>query len=221
MAVGHGDKFHDGGFHGGKSHSNKSHGGKSHGGAEQLFPALLFFIFLLCTIFTILIGSRVYENIRERDNASFHTDTALAYMTNKVRQGDEAEAVSIREENGCQILVLTSDYDGVLFETWIYQMDGALWELFTQKDSGLDVSSGQMIMECESVSFALETDEHGISLLTITLDGTREAKIALRTPQSHSKNQITTDTTAKVSLEIPSTSDLASNTAAQKGDTTS
>ena len=60
-------------------------------GAEQLFPALLFFVFLLCTIFTILIGSRVYENIRERDNLSFHTDTALAYISNKVRQGDIAE----------------------------------------------------------------------------------------------------------------------------------
>ena len=152
----------------------------SRSGAEQLFPALLFFVYLLCTIFTILIGSRVYENIRERDNVSFHTNTALAYMTNKVRQGDTANAVSIREDNGCQILVLTSDYDGVLFETWIYQMDGALWELFTQKDSGVDVYSGQMVMECEPVSFSLETNEHGNTLLTVTLDDIHEAKISLR-----------------------------------------
>lgn len=155
----------------------------SRGGAEQLFPALLFFVFLLCTIFTILIGSRVYENIRERDNASFHTDTALAYMTNKVRQGDMANAVSIREDNGCQVLVLTSDYDGILFETWIYQMDGALWELFTQKDSGVDIYSGQMIMECDPVSFALETNEHGTAFLTISLNGVREAKVLLRSTQ--------------------------------------
>ena len=51
---------------------------KSRSGAEQLYPALLFFVFLLCTVFTILIGSRVYENIRERDRLSFETDTALA-----------------------------------------------------------------------------------------------------------------------------------------------
>ena len=156
---------------------------QSRGGAEQLFPTLLFFVFLLCTIFTILIGSRVYENIRERDNASFHTDTALAYMTNKVRQGDMADAVSIREDNGCQVLVLTSDYDGILFETWIYQMDGALWELFTQKDSGVNIDSGQMIMDCEPVSFALETNEHGTTLLTISLNGVREAKVLLRSTQ--------------------------------------
>lgn len=153
---------------------------RSRQGAEQLFPALLFFVFLLCTIFTILIGSRVYENIRERDRASFRTDTALAYITNKVRQGDRADAVSVREENGCQILVLTSDYDGTVFETWIYQMDGALWELFSQKDSGLDVYAGQMIMECEPVSFAVEEKENGVSLLSISLTNTREAKLLLR-----------------------------------------
>ena len=156
---------------------------RSNSGTEQLFSALLFFVFLLCTIFTILIGSRVYENIRERDDRSFHTDTALAYITNKVRQGDMADAVSIRENNGCQVLVLTSDYDGILYETWIYQREGALWELFTQEDSGLDVDSGQMIMNCDPVSFTLETNEHGTALLTISLNGVREAKVLLRSTQ--------------------------------------
>lgn len=152
-------------------------------GAEQLFPALLFFVFLLCTIFTILIGSRVYENIRERDNLSFHTDTAMAYISNKVRQGDMADSVSIREIDDCQVLVLTSDYEGILFETWIYQMDNALWELFTQKDSGIDLSSGQLIMECDPVSFSLETNDLGNTILTISLDGSREAKVLLRSTQ--------------------------------------
>ena len=157
--------------------------GHSHNGAEQLFPALLFFVFLLCTIFTILIGSRVYENIRERDNLSFHTDTALAYISNKVRQGDMTDAISVREIDDQPVLVLTSDYEGILFETWIYQTDGALWELFTQKDSGVDLSSGQMIMECDPVSFTLETNDLGNTLLTISLDGGREANVMLRSTQ--------------------------------------
>lgn len=156
------------------------HEKKSLNGAEQLFPALLFFVFLLCTIFTILIGSRVYENIRERNNESFRTDTALAYITNKVRQGDRIDSVSIREENGFQVLVLATDYDGIIFETWIYQMDGALWELFAQKDSGLDVFAGQMIMDCEPVNFSLESTANGNSMLTITLENAREAALLLR-----------------------------------------
>ena len=94
-----------------------------------------------------------------------------------------ADAVSIRENNGCQVLVLSSDYEGIVFETWIYQMDGALWELFTQEDSGVDVFSGQMIMDCEPLSFNLEINEKGNSLLTISLENGREAKVSLRSTQ--------------------------------------
>ena len=156
---------------------------KSRQSAEQLFPALLFFVFLLCTIFTILIGSRVYENIRQRNQASFQTDTALAYLTNKVRQNDLASAISIREESGCTILVLTSDYDGILFETLLYQKDGVLWELFAQKDAEVDLEFGQQIMDCDPVFFSLIQDEEGNTMLTITLQNLRDAKILLRSSQ--------------------------------------
>ena len=52
--------------------------------------------------------------------------------------------------------------------------------MFAQKDSGLDVSAGQMIMNCEPMFFSLETTQSGGSMLTITLENTREAKLLLR-----------------------------------------
>lgn len=160
------------------NHSNRN--------TKQLFPALLFFVFLLCTIFTILIGSRVYENIRARNQKSFQTDTALTYISNKVRQGDLADSVSLREEDGRQVLILTAVYNETEFETWIYQMDGALWELFTQKNSGLDVYAGQMIMECDPISFSIVEKGNGSSLLCISMKSmgtSREAKLLLRSHQ--------------------------------------
>ena len=45
------------------------------GRTELLFSMLLLFVFLLCSIFTVLLGSRVYENIRARDNESFYRET--------------------------------------------------------------------------------------------------------------------------------------------------
>lgn len=151
-----------------------------HTAAVRMFPMLLFFVFLLCTIFTILIGSRVYENIRARNSEAFHTDTALAYMTNKVRQNDRAGSVSIREDGGCRILVLASAYDDVEFETWIYRLDGQLMELFTAKDSGIGVESGQKIMDCAPVDFSLEDKENGDRILTIAIEGSRETNLLLR-----------------------------------------
>lgn len=154
---------------------------KSQRGTEQLFPSLLFFVFLLCAVFTILIGSRVYENIRMRSNDSFQTDTVLAYITNKVRQGDISDSVKIRQEEDTEILVLTSFFEDMEFETWIYQMDGGLYELFTMTDSGLDTSAGQRIMDCGSLSFSMETTEHGDEMLTISLDDDmRRAEVLLR-----------------------------------------
>lgn len=156
---------------------------KSRSGAEQLYPALLFFVFLLCTVFTILIGSRVYENIRERDRLSFETDTALAYITNKVRQGDIADSIAVREENGQQFLVFTSVFDGIEYETLIYHMDGGLYELFALADNDLDVTAGQRIMDCDVMQFALEKTSDDNSMLHITLGETRHVDLLLRSTQ--------------------------------------
>ena len=156
---------------------------KSRSGAEQLYPALLFFVFLLCTVFTILIGSRVYENIRERDRLSFETDTALAYITNKVRQGDMADSIAVREENGQQFLVFTSVFDGIEYETLIYHMDGGLYELFALAENDLDVTAGQRIMDCDVMHFALEETSKDNSMLHITLGETRHVDLLLRSTQ--------------------------------------
>ena len=55
-----------------------------------LFTMLLFLVFVLCALFTVLIGSRVYENINVRSDANYTGNTALSYIANKVRQGDRA-----------------------------------------------------------------------------------------------------------------------------------
>lgn len=156
---------------------------KSGSGAEQLFPALLFFVFLLCTVFTILIGSRVYENIRQRDRVSFETDTALAYITNKVRQSDQANRIAVREENGLQFLVLTSVFDDVEYETLIYHTDGGLYELFAMAEDNMDASAGQKIMDCESMSFSMEPASNGNTMLHITLGESRHVNLLLRSTQ--------------------------------------
>ena len=136
------------------------------GRTELLFSMLLLFVFLLCSIFTVLIGSRVYENIRVRDDETFYRDTALSYVVNKVRQADETGAVEVRDEKDTSVLVLTSEISGSLYETWIYTLDGTLRELFTPKDSGLTTADGLEICSCPELTFLLE-EQDGKKLLTI------------------------------------------------------
>ena len=133
-----------------------------------LFSMLLFFVFLFCSVFTVLIGSRVYENIRERDNDSFYRDTAVSYVVNKIRQADQSGGVTVGETgDGTSFLLLTSQVNGAVYETWIYTMDGVLRELFTPRGSGLSVEDGLEICACPDLSFSLDEPD-GKRLLTIS-----------------------------------------------------
>lgn len=152
------------------------------GSIDFIFSMLLFLVFILCSVFTILIGSRVYSNIRARNDAAFYSDTALSFITNKVRQSDRADSVEVRSIDGESVLVLSSDYSGVLYETWVYTKDGVLLELFSERGSGLSTEDGLPIMECPPVLFTMDRTANG-EMLVITLEGESSsdtAKLFLR-----------------------------------------
>lgn len=131
-----------------------------------LFTMLLFLVFILCAIFTVLIGSRVYENIMARSNRNFTGNTALSYIANKVRQGDREGMVEVREIDGVQVLVLGQNVDGTVYETWIYCLDGTVRELFANPKSGLGLKDGLEILECGGLDLSLDG-----RLLTIRIPG--------------------------------------------------
>lgn len=136
-------------------------------GAGSLFTLLLFLVFVLSSLFTILTGSRVYENIRSRDEAVFRQDTSMAYIRNKVRQADGAGLVFVQETEGTSVLRLKmkTEPGQTSYSTLIYCRDGQLKELFTSEDSGLSLDAGTDIMECEGMSFQIlkNTDPTGVS----------------------------------------------------------
>lgn len=163
----------------------KSNSAQSMKSMELVFSMLLFLVFVLSAVFTILIGSRVYENIRARNDASFYSDTALGYITNKVRQTDSAGSVTVQEVDGVSVLLLYSGTEETPCETWIYTANGQLQELFTLTGSGLGVGDGLSIMECQDVSFSLEETDNG-ALLNINLStdsGIKTARLSLRSRQ--------------------------------------
>ena len=121
-----------------------------------LFTSLLFLVFILCALFTVLIGSRVYENITQRSNHNFTGTTALSYIANKVRQGDREGMAEVREIEGTPVLVLGQVVDGTRYETWIYYRDGSVRELFSNPESGLTLKDGLEILECEGLELSME-----------------------------------------------------------------
>ena len=131
-----------------------------------VFPLLLFLVFVMCALFLILIGGRVYENINKRSELTYQKDIAFSYIANKVRQADEAGAVSLTQDEGVQVLKLKQTIDDTVYVTQIYYRDGSLWELFADQNSGLSIHDGNQVLECGKITMDLEDD-----LLHIKSDG--------------------------------------------------
>ena len=107
-----------------------------------LFTMLLFLVFVLCALFTVLIGSRVYENIIVRRDANY---------TGKVRQGDRAGMVNVVDVDGTQVLEMKQEIGESEYVTWIYWDNGSIRELFTDTSSGLGLGDGLEILECQGL----------------------------------------------------------------------
>lgn len=123
---------------------------------STLFTMLLFLVFVMSALFTVLIGSRVYENINVRSDRNYTGSTAISYITNKVRQGDRADMVDVKEIDGTQVLEMKQAVGDSEYVTWIYWLDGSVRELFTDTSSGLGLEDGLEILECGGLSFSKE-----------------------------------------------------------------
>ncbi len=55
---------------------------------SDVFPILLFMIFTLSALGIVLASVQIYQRIIRYANEDFETETAVAYMTEKVRSHD-------------------------------------------------------------------------------------------------------------------------------------
>lgn len=134
----------------------KSGDSRNHHLTGTLFTLLLFLMFVLCALFTVLTGGKVYENMSARMQQQFAGSVALQYIANKVRQGDVAGQVSVQNVDGTPVLELAQPVGDYTYVTWIYHRDGQICELFAGKDSGLGLADGIPVMECDGLKLLQE-----------------------------------------------------------------
>ena len=123
-----------------------------------LFTMLLFLVFVLSALFTVLIGGKVYENINSRVEENYSGQVVLNYVANKVRQNDKADSIAVRDIEGTAVLELAQEINGISYVTWIYYMDGSVRELFTNAGSGLGLADGLEIIDSQGLTFRREGD---------------------------------------------------------------
>jgi hypothetical protein len=132
-------------------------GGKRPGMMEGLALLILCTLFFMLAVGAIATGVRAYTGVSALTDATNGWRTALAYISNQVRAGDAAGAVTITRIFDVDALCIsefaTGD-DGTVYtyRTYIYCYGGALRELYTE--AGLE---GDMVPEGGTDLLALDS----------------------------------------------------------------
>lgn len=118
----------------------------SHRPLDYIFILILLCVFAAGSLLAVILGANVYREVTSDVDDNFQVRTTLSYLSTKIRQGDDCDAVRVEEKDGVNALVLES-FDGEeLCETWIYAYDGFLCETYFAKGTPFELEYGlQMI----------------------------------------------------------------------------
>ena len=140
---------------------------------DTMFVICLMFLFFLCAVSVIAIGASIYKKNVGQMSDNYSHRISCAYVTEKVRQADENGAVFTSELFGNKVLVLQEINDDVLFDTYIYEYDGYLMELYIRDDvKTFYPQSGQKILKISGFDVS-EISDSCLSVNIITEDGNR------------------------------------------------
>jgi hypothetical protein len=128
-----------------------------------MFTITLLGVFAMTALLVAVMGAQVYSHAADKLQANFDTRTSLVYIAEKVRQCP-GERIEVERMGGSTALVLTEQYDGVDYESWIYAHDGKMYELLIKKGDPMSPGDGQRIMDLESLDIEKDGD-----LLTVTI----------------------------------------------------
>ena len=127
---------------------------------DILFVIALFCVFAISALMLVTIGASVYQNTVENMDVNYTSRTSYAYLTEKFRQNDLYDSISVGEFGGQDAVILSQTIDEVTYHTYLYLYNGYLTELFTKADNDLGAQAGQKILPLKD--FTLEELEEGL-----------------------------------------------------------
>ena len=141
-------------------------GGERNHAIAGVFVFLLLGVFAVFSTMLVLIGAQAYRTITDRSERHSVERTMYSYVLNSLRGDDSEGIVTVRNENGIDMVVVSYDYGWETQEKRVYCYDGYLRELLTSTMYDFEPANGEKI--CEAESFHAEMDGE---LVTIELTG--------------------------------------------------
>ena len=139
-------------------------GGERGHAIAGVFVFLLLGVFAVFSTLLVLFGAQAYRATTARTATHGDERTIYAYMLNSLRGDDEMGMVRPRTEDGIDMVAVSYDFDGDLYEKRIYCYDGYLRELFTSAENEFDPAGGEKVCEAQSLKAQMDG-----SLLTVEI----------------------------------------------------
>lgn len=131
--------------------------------STSLLGFLVFTLFSLCLLLTVLNGAAAYRKTLENTEDAFDKRTKTQYLSTKLRQ---ELGISLEDFGGCEALAFRENLDGECYVTYVYCHEGWLRELFCLEGAGLSPADGEPVLEAEEMTASMES-----GLLTMKIDG--------------------------------------------------
>lgn len=122
-------------------------------GSGQPFTLLLFCLFAVCACLMIALSAQAYQKIQKEQQLHFETMNVFSYINNKIKENDLADSIEVMNIEGIDVLRLSNIEGDFVTATYIYSMDGMLYEIYAAADMEVSLDDGRALIECGSVSF--------------------------------------------------------------------
>lgn len=150
---------------------------------DVLFVLALFVVFTLSALVLVILGASVYRQTVSYMDENYTARTAYSYLTEKVRQNDLYDSISLGQLEDTDALVLTREINDTTYATYLYLHDGSLRELFMRQgsDIGADpLAAGREILPLTDWQLEMSADYLLHIILTLDDNSQKELFIALR-----------------------------------------
>lgn len=156
---------------------------------EGAFVLVLFALFAVTIVAVLALGAKSYKSLVERDNEAYNKRIITSYVSAKIRNNDELDAVAVggfadvNEKDGVDTLHMYQDIEGARYDLRVYYYNGFIYEMLTLEGADMSPEDGNAIMEAQGLAFS--KDGNVIHIVSKDADGREnETSVALRCGES-------------------------------------